>query len=60
MNLKDRIRAAFKPAPPGTPTLDQVLQPMSRAEINARYDAGKAKMDAALATNPRRQAKVAA
>lgn len=60
MNLKNRIRAAFQPAPAGTPTLDQVLQPMSRAEIDARYDSAKAKMDATLVSQRTSRNKVTA
>ena len=47
MGLKDCLRALIKPAEPGTPRLDEILEPMTKAEIEARYAAAKKRMDAA-------------
>lgn len=50
MSYKDKIKAAFKPASPSTPTLAELCpDPLSKADVDARRDAAKRLMDASVA-----------
>lgn len=60
MSYTDKIKAAFKPAKPGTPSLDQILEPMNQAEIDTRRLAAKQRMDAAVVEHRPRTQKAAA
>lgn len=50
MSYKDKIKAAFKPASPSTPTLSELCpDPLTKDDVDARRAAAKRRMDASVA-----------